>query len=124
MWEMAKDRASIRLRTAMAKERPLLVPGAYDALSAKILTTVGFDALYLSSLGIALAYAGLPDIGLVTGPEQALVARHIAGTVGAAVIADADDGHGNAITVMRTVRDFIAAGVAGIELDDQVGPGR
>jgi len=124
MWEIAGERQSVRLRALMAGERPLLIPGAYDALSARIAERVGFGAVYLSSLGTALSLVGLPDAGLTTATEMVETARRVADAVGVPVIADADDGYGNAINVMRTVRDCIASGVGGVHIDDQLAPVR
>jgi 2-methylisocitrate lyase-like PEP mutase family enzyme len=124
MWETAQERPSIRLRALMVRERPLLVPGAYDALSAKIVERVGFSAVYLTSLGTALSRIGLPDVGLITATEVISAVRYTVDAVNIPVIADADNGYGNALNVMRTVRDLISAGAAGLHLDDQSSPPR
>jgi 2-methylisocitrate lyase-like PEP mutase family enzyme len=112
------------LRALVTGERPLLIPGAHDAMSARIVEQAGFSAVYVSSLGTALARLGLPDTGLITATEMHLTARYTADAVAIPLVADASDGHGNAINAMRTTRDFIAAGVAGIHLDDQQPPPR
>jgi 2-methylisocitrate lyase-like PEP mutase family enzyme len=124
MWDPTTERASTRLRALITRERPLLVPGAHDAMSAKVVERAGFDAVYGSSLGTALSLVGLPDTGLVTATEVNLAARYAADAVSIPLIADAGDGYGDAINAMRTTRDFIAAGVAGIHLDDQRFPSR
>ena len=124
MWNQETGKPSSRLRALMARERPLLVPGAHDALSAKIVETAGFNSVYCSSLGTALSLVGLPDTGLTTESEMVLAVRYIADAVTIPVIADAADGFGNAINVMRTVRDFIKAGAAAVHIDDQAPPSR
>jgi 2-methylisocitrate lyase-like PEP mutase family enzyme len=100
------------------------VPGCYDALSARVLERAGFPAVYMTGYGTSLALLGLPDAGLATMTEMHLNARYIANAVGVPVIADADNGYGNAINVMRTVREYIQTGVAGIHIEDQAIPKR
>jgi 2-methylisocitrate lyase-like PEP mutase family enzyme len=103
---------------------PLVVPGCYDALSAKVLERAGFPAVYMTGYGTSLALLGLPDAGLATMSEMHLNARYIANAVAVPVIADADNGYGNAINVIRTVREYIQTGVAGIHIEDQAIPKR
>ncbi len=117
-------RATTRLRQLLSSGKPMLVPGCYDALSARVLETVGFPLLYMTGYGTSLALLGLPDAGLATMTEMHLNARYIAGAVRAPVIADADNGYGNAINVIRTVREYIGTGVAGIHIEDQAIPKR
>jgi 2-methylisocitrate lyase-like PEP mutase family enzyme len=117
-------RATTRLRELLRSATPLLVPGCYSALSAKILETAGFPAVYMSGYGTSLSLLGLPDAGLATMTEMHANARYIANAVGVPVIADADNGYGNAINVIRTVREYIQTGVAGIHIEDQVIPKR
>jgi 2-methylisocitrate lyase-like PEP mutase family enzyme len=117
-------RATTRLRELLARGRTLFVPGCYNALSAKILDTVGFPAVYMSGYGTSVSLLGMPDAGLATMTEMHLNARYIANAVSVPVIADADNGYGNAINVIRTVREYIQTGVAGIHLEDQVIPKR
>jgi 2-methylisocitrate lyase-like PEP mutase family enzyme len=116
-------RATRRLRQLLTST-PLVVPGCYDAMSAKVLEQAGFPAVYMTGYGTSLALLGLPDAGLATMTEMHLNARYIAGAVGVPVIADADNGFGNAINVMRTVREYIQTGVAGIHIEDQAIPKR
>jgi 2-methylisocitrate lyase-like PEP mutase family enzyme len=118
------SRASTRLRALLREHRPLIMPGCYNALSARILEHVGFDAIYMSGYGTSLSVLGLPDAGLATLTEVVMNARLIAGAVRIPVLADADTGHGNAINVVRTLEEFIRAGVAGIHIEDQVAPKR
>ena len=116
-------RATTRLRQLLTST-PLVVPGCYDAMSAKVLEHAGFPAVYMTGYGTSLALLGLPDAGLATMSEMHLNARYIANAVGVPVIADADNGYGNAINVMRTVREYIQTGVAGIHIEDQAIPKR
>jgi 2-methylisocitrate lyase-like PEP mutase family enzyme len=117
-------RPTSRLRALIAARRPLVVPGCYNALSARILEHAGHEAVYMTGYGTSLALLGLPDAGLATLTEMAMNARLIAAAVRAPVIADADTGYGNAINVVRTVEEYIRAGVAGLHLEDQVAPKR
>ena len=117
-------RPGARLRAAMAAHKPLIIPGCYNAMSARVLEDVGFPALYMSGYGTSLSLLGLPDAGLVTQTEMALNARLIASAVRLPLIADADTGFGNAINVARTVEEYIRSGVAGMHLEDQVAPKR
>jgi 2-methylisocitrate lyase-like PEP mutase family enzyme len=116
-------RATTRLRQLL-QATPLLVPGCYDALSAKVLERAGFPAVYMTGYGTSLALLGLPDAGLATMSEMHLNARYIANAVSVPVVADADNGYGNAINVIRTVREYIQTGVAGVHIEDQAIPKR
>jgi len=111
-----------RLRELLARPEPLVAPGAYDALSARLVEQAGFDVVYMTGFGTTAALAGRPDVGLLTGTEMIDNARRIAAAVDVPVIADADTGYGNAINVMRTVQAYEQAGVAGIHIEDQVMP--
>lgn len=113
-----------RLRELIAADKTLFVPGCYNALSARILESVGFPAVYMTGYGTSLSMLGLPDVGFASMTEMHLNARFIANAVNVPVIADADNGYGNAINVIRTVREYIQTGVAGIHLEDQVMPKR
>src|SRR5688572_22963884 len=111
-----------RLRTLLATPGPLMAPGAYDALSARLVEQAGFDVVYMTGFGSTASLIGRPDVGLLTGTEMVDNARRIAAAVDLPVIADADTGYGNAINVVRTVQAYEQAGVAGIHLEDQVMP--
>jgi 2-methylisocitrate lyase-like PEP mutase family enzyme len=100
----------------------VVAPGAYDALSARLVELAGFDVVYMTGFGSTAALLGRPDVGLLSGAEMIDNARRIAAAVDVPVIADADTGYGNAINVVRTVREYEQAGVAGIHLEDQVSP--
>ena len=101
-----------------------MAPGAYDGLSARLVELAGFDAVYMTGFGAAASLLGKPDIGLLTGTEMADQARRIAAAVDVPVIADADTGYGNALNVERTVALYEQAGIAGIQIEDQVSPKR
>lgn len=117
-------RPPARLRALIRDAAPLVVPGCFNAMSARVLEHVGFEAVYMSGYGSSLSVTGLPDAGLMTLTEMAENARRIAAAVKVPVIADADTGFGNAINVVRTVEEYIRGGVAGMHLEDQVAPKR
>ena len=117
-------RATTRLRSLIARGPTLYMPGCYSALSARVLEGAGFEAIYMSGYGTSLSLTGLPDVGLTTLTEMVSNARYIAASVRAPLIADADSGFGNAINVIRTIREYIGAGVAGLHMEDQVSPKR
>jgi len=100
----------------------VLAPGCYDALGARLIEEAGFPAAYMTGFGSAAARLGRPDVGLMTLPEMVDNAHRIADAVDIPVIADADTGYGNSINVIRTVREYEAAGVSAIHLEDQVMP--
>ena len=111
-----------QLRELLKRKQILVAPGAHDALSAKIVAKAGFEAVYFTGYGQAASHLGGPDVGLLTMTEMALRARNFAAAVDIPVIADADTGFGNAVNVMRTVREYEAAGVAAVQIEDQVAP--
>src|SRR5437588_6668970 len=119
--ETAHDRRS-SLREMFAAGEMVLAPGCYDALGARLIEEAGFPAAYMTGFGSAASHLGRPDVGLMSLPEMVDNARRIAQAVDVPVIADADTGYGNSINVIRTVREYEAAGVAGIHLEDQVMP--
>ncbi|OXM74971.1 carboxyvinyl-carboxyphosphonate phosphorylmutase [Amycolatopsis sp. KNN50.9b] len=111
-----------RLRELLAAPGPLVAPGAYDALTARLIEQAGFGVVYMTGFGTTASLIGRPDVGLLTGTEMIDNARRIAAAVDVPVIADADTGYGNALNVIRTVQAYEQAGVAGIHLEDQVSP--
>ena len=117
-------RATTRLRDLIARGPTLYAPGCYNAMSARVLEAAGFEAIYMTGYGTSLSLTGLPDVGLTTMSEMVANARYIAQAVRIPLLADADTGFGNAVNVIRTVREYIAAGVAGIHMEDQVSPKR
>jgi len=119
-----RKRASTKLRELIARGPTLYAPGCYNAMSARVLEQAGFDAIYMTGYGTSLSLTGLPDVGLATMSEMVANARYIASAVRIPLLADADTGFGNAINVIRTVREYIGAGVAGIHMEDQLSPKR
>lgn len=110
------------LRNLLAGDSMIVAPGAHDALTAKIIEKTGFPVVYMTGYGQAASHLGKPDVGLLTMSEMVARASNIVEAVAIPVIADADTGFGNAINVMRTVREYEKVGVAGIQLEDQVTP--
>lgn len=100
------------------------MPGAHDALSAKIIEQVGFKAVSIGGAGLSACIFGKPDVGLVTLTEMTTHIRNIAEVVDVPVFADADTGHGNVTNVIRTTREYEKSGVAGFFIEDQVFPKR
>jgi 2-methylisocitrate lyase-like PEP mutase family enzyme len=118
------ERPGTRLRRLLAQKKTLVKPGAHNALSARIIEQAGFPCCGVTGYGVSVSLLGRPDVGLTTMSEVVMVARYIAQAVKIPVIADADTGFGNAINVMRTVEEFIGAGVAAVHIEDQVAPKR
>src|SRR5829696_3432891 len=112
------------LRELLAGPGPVLAPGAYDALSARLVARAGFPAVYMTGFGASASLLGRPDVGLLSFAEMADHARRLVQAVDVPLIADADDGYGNPLNVMRTVREYAAAGVAALHVEDQVAPKR
>jgi 2-methylisocitrate lyase-like PEP mutase family enzyme len=120
----APPRPSHRLRELIAGDELLLVPGAADALTARLIEESAYPACYFTGAGFANTQFALPDVGLVTLTEVVEQIRRVAAACQVPVIADADTGYGNALNVIRTVREFERAGAAGLQLEDQVTPKR
>jgi 2-methylisocitrate lyase-like PEP mutase family enzyme len=116
------SRGTPSLREQLAAGEPVLAPGCYDALGARLIEEAGFSAAYMTGFGSAAGRLGQPDVGLLTLSEMVDNAHRIAQAVSVPVIADADTGYGNALNVIRTVREYEAAGVAAIHLEDQAMP--
>jgi 2-methylisocitrate lyase-like PEP mutase family enzyme len=98
--------------------------GVYDAFSARIVEESGFECLYMTGYGVSAGNFAYPDIGLVTMAEMVEVARRITDRASIPLIADADTGYGNAINIIRTVKEYEKAGVRAIQLEDQKWPKR
>lgn len=113
-----------RLRTLITAPDLLIMPGAYDALSAMLIEDAGFDAVQCSGFGIAASHLGLPDLGILGFREMLDRTRVICNSVSIPVMADGDTGFGNAATTYHVVGEFEAAGAAGINLEDQASPKR
>jgi 2-methylisocitrate lyase-like PEP mutase family enzyme len=100
----------------------VLMPGLYDALTARIAARVGFDVVFISGYSVSATRLGEPDFGFLTQTEMVDAARAVCRVSAAPVIVDADTGYGNAVNVLRTVRDLQDAGASGVFLEDQVWP--
>ena len=112
------------LGRAVSDRRPLVVPGCYDALSARLVEQAGFDAVYMTGFGTTASLLGRPDVGLLGLAEMVDNARRITATISVPLVADADTGYGNPINVIRTVREYERAGVAALHIEDQIMPKR
>jgi methylisocitrate lyase len=112
------------IRQALATHGQLIMPGVYDALSAKIAARAGFEVTFITGYSVSATLLGEPDFGLLTQTEVVNAAQRICSVIEIPVIVDADTGYGNAINVIRTVQDLIRAGAAGMFLEDQVWPKR
>jgi carboxyvinyl-carboxyphosphonate phosphorylmutase len=99
-----------------------LAPGAYDALTARLIEQAGFPAVYMTGFGTSASLLGRPDLGLLTMSQMVDNARRIAQAVDVPVIADADTGYGNPLNVIRTVQEYELAGVSAIHMEDQIMP--
>jgi 2,3-dimethylmalate lyase len=111
-----------RLAELLRAQEPILAPGAYDALTARLIEQAGFPAIYMTGFGTSASLLGRPDVGLLTMSQMVDNARRIAQAVDVSVIADADTGYGNPLNVIRTVQDYELAGVSAIHIEDQVMP--
>ncbi len=110
------------ITNAVESKQPLILPGCYDALGARLIEQTGFDAAYMTGFGTAAGLLGRPDVGLLGLAEMVDNARRITSATDLPVLADADTGYGNQINVIRTVQEYERAGVAGIHIEDQVLP--
>lgn len=121
---MSADPKANSLKARLAAKPILLAPGIYDALTAALATQAGAEALYLSGAGIAYTKLGRPDIGLVTLSEVADTIALVRDRVSTPLIVDADNGHGNALNMQRTMRLFERAGANALQIEDQSYPKR
>jgi methylisocitrate lyase len=112
------------VKHALAAHGQLIMPGVYDALSAKIAARAGFEVVFITGYSLSATSIGEPDFGLLTQTEVVAAAQRICSVIQTPVIVDADTGYGNAVNVIRTVHDLIRAGAAGMFLEDQVWPKR
>ena len=108
----------------LLKKGVVVMPGAFNAATALLIEKIGFEAVYISGAGLSNGMAGIPDIGLLTMTEMVQQSGYIANTVNIPAIADADTGFGDLPNVVRTVKSFEKAGVAGIHIEDQEFPKR
>jgi len=116
-------RPTTRLRQLLNEPRPVLAPGVYDAITARLAQQAGCSVVYMTGAGVS-ASLGYPDYGLLTMTEMVERAGVIARAVPIPLVADADTGYGNELNVTRTVREYEARGVAGLHIEDQVSPKR
>ena len=111
-----------KIRDALKTKGVLVMPGVYDCLSAKIASRAGFEVIFITGYSVSATYLGEPDFGLLTQTELLSASQRICSVTPLPVIVDADTGYGNAVNVIRTVREYIQTGVAAIHLEDQVIP--
>lgn len=117
-------RVTTRLRQLIEAPGILVCPGTYDPLMAKLIRNVGFEAMYMTGAGVSHSALAAPDLGLTTMTEMVDRASRLAEASELPLICDADTGFGNALNVMRTVREYERAGVAGLHIEDQDMPKR
>jgi 2-methylisocitrate lyase-like PEP mutase family enzyme len=115
-------RPTENLKNIVSRRDAVIVPGAANAMFARVIEASGFEAVYVTGAGIANMLLGAPDIGLTTMSEVADTVARISDTVSIPLIVDADTGFGNAVNMVRTVRTFERAGAAAIQIEDQVFP--
>ncbi len=118
------DSVRKRLRARLTSGPLIVAPGIYDAYGARFVEQAGFEAVYMTGNGVSASLLGRPDVGLVDLTLITSHARRVASCVDIPLLCDADTGYGNAVNVRRTVEEFEAAGVAAIQLEDQVSPKR
>jgi len=112
------------LKMLLKTNKPLVIPGVYDAIGAKIAEKVGFEAMFQTGYGTSATLFGMPDYGFIGATETLDNARRICRTVSVPVIVDSDTGYGNALSVWKLVRELESAGASGIFLEDQKWPKR
>ncbi len=112
------------LKNMLKSNKPLVVPGIYDAIGAKIAEKVGFEAMFQTGYGTSATLFGMPDYGFIGATETLDNARRICSAVSVPVIIDSDTGYGNALSVWKLVKELEAAGASGIFLEDQRWPKR
>lgn len=112
------------LRSMLKANKPLVIPGVYDAIGAKIAEKVGFDAMFQTGYGTSATLFGMPDYGFIGATETVDNARRICRAVSVPVIVDSDTGYGNALSVWKLVKELESAGASGIFLEDQRWPKR
>ena len=112
------------LKNLLTADTLALAPGAPDALTARLIESAGFPAVYMTGFGATASLTGCPDVGILTQTEMTTHARNMVRAVRVPVIADADTGYGGPVNIERTVREYLQAGVAAIHIEDQVIPKR
>jgi 2-methylisocitrate lyase-like PEP mutase family enzyme len=116
------ERHTSRLKALMARKEAAIMPGTPNALFARVIEDLGYEAVYITGAGIANMSLGVPDVGLVTLTELADHVAQICDVVSVPVLADADTGFGNPVNMTRTVKVLERAGAAGIQIEDQIFP--
>jgi methylisocitrate lyase len=116
--------SALSVRQLLDRHGQLVMPGVYDALSAKIAARAGFEVVFITGYSLSATLLGEPDFGLLTQTEVVAAASRICPVIETPVIVDADTGYGNAVNVIRTVEELIRSGAAGMFLEDQVWPKR
>ena len=111
-----------KLRELLSSPGLLLAPGCYDGMSARLVERAGFKAAYMTGFGSAASVLGMPDTGLISFAEMSHHAANLAAAIDIPLIADADTGYGNAVNTYRTVKSYARAGVAAVQIEDQVSP--
>lgn len=111
-----------QLRKLLAADGVLTAPGAHNGVSARVIEKIGFKAIYATGYGASASVLGKPDMGLMTMTEMVAHFHNVVNATSLPVIADADTGYGNALNVVRTVQEYEQAGVAALQLEDQVMP--
>ncbi len=109
---------------ALVNKGTVVLPGVYDAITARVAENCGAQALYLSGAGVTNSMTAMPDIALISQDEMSRQANYVCNAVSIPVIADADTGYGEALNVFRTIKEFERSGLAGCHLEDQVSPKR
>ena len=113
-----------KLASMIKSKKPLVIPGVYDAIGAKIAEKVGFDAMFQTGYGTSATLFGMPDYGFIGATETVDNARRISNAISVPLIVDSDTGYGNALSVWKLVKELESAGAAGIFLEDQKWPKR
>ena len=113
-----------KLSNMIKSKKPLVIPGVYDAIGAKIAEKVGFDVMFQTGYGTSATLFGMPDYGFIGATETVDNARRISNAISVPLIVDSDTGYGNALSVWKLVKELESAGAAGIFLEDQKWPKR
>ena len=121
---MLNHEINLEFRKRINAGGAILMPGAANALAARVIADLGFEAIYLSGAGLTNTYHGMPDLGFVSLPEIAQHTSTIRNTTDLPIVVDADTGFGNALNVRHTVRTLERAGASAIQLEDQLNPKR
>lgn len=121
---MSLDKKKLLKEKISQRNEIIVLPGVFDALSAKVAENAGFEAMFQTGYGSAASLLGMPDFGFLNAGENIENARRIIRSVSLPVIIDVDTGYGNPLTVWKIVNDLVAYGAAGIFLEDQIWPKR